>query len=663
MFVSEDIPVLGFRNVGPTALPVDVDVDEAPDDVDEEKQAEMRLLLDQCRKDYDALSDYRDRRRRARDDRRGRQWNRTIEDPDNPGQYITEKQLIERQGRIAWQMNHIAPVVRNLKGQYLENQSERMAYARDREDNDAAEMMTVALRSVRKNCNAGLVEPDQLEEHIIGGMQVWRIGAAWDSELDRNEVQVESVPPVTVFFNSDIGDRNMRNLRRIGVIHDLTIEDIIHNFAQSPEDEQRIIRIYADRSEPYLDERQNLGFDASDLFDFQETQEAGIGRVYEVWRREQEWRIYAEDPITGRRGLTSMDKEEIEQYNAQRIAIGLLPVEWEWKSDLVWKFYFLAPDGSVIHEGDNPYWHQSHPFVVGFASFFDEEWWGLVEDIQDPQRLVNRLTSAIDHMITASAKGVLIVDQEVLDQSGISIDEIADDWTSFNGVLALRLRQDKRIDEQVKQITANAIPAGMFQWLSAQKEWIEELSGVMGPQVGKTPPSGTPAALYAQQQLQSSLTTLTYFHTHFNTLYSVDRKVLQCILQYFEERRNIATSEQSPVVMFEPERVRDIDWDIVVGESADTQTFRMQFENSLMEFLNAGHVTFRQFLQMSSHPKAQQILKIVERTNPLLNGADASMMGTNDPNMFNALLGAASAGDMEARVLLNQSQDLPQPIA
>lgn len=44
-----------------------------------------RALLDQCRLDWEAMGDYRERRRRMRDLRRGRHWNRLMAMDDNEG--------------------------------------------------------------------------------------------------------------------------------------------------------------------------------------------------------------------------------------------------------------------------------------------------------------------------------------------------------------------------------------------------------------------------------------------------------------------------------------------------------------------------------------------------------------------------------------------------
>jgi hypothetical protein len=614
-------------------------------------------LLRECARDFRALSNYRQRRKEARDDYRGYQWERTVEDPDHPGQMVKEKDLIERQGRVPLKMNHIAPVIRHLKGELLQNESDRMAYAVDRDDTQAAEQMTVARRAVRRANREEQLEADQFEEHLLSGMHAWKVSAGYLPKLDRNEVETDVVDVTRLFFNRDVSDRCLKNLRRIGEIHEVTIDELVEQLAEDPDHEERIRDVYADKAHPLEDNMRPEGFDATDAVDFYYPTDPAKARVFEVWFKRWEWVTLAHDPLTGDEALIDWTDAEIALENEVRAEMGVPPLEVETQKEPVWHYAFLSPQGHVLDTGSTPFWHQEHPYIVAFAQFRDGEFWGLVEDIQDPQRLINRITSAIDFMMAASAKGVLLVDEDVLEDSEMNIDDIAEKWTSFNGVIALKPKGNQTVGSSIEQVTAAAVPAGLFEWLASQKQWVEELSGVLGAQQGHAPPSGTPASLYAQQQVQASLTTLVFFETFFGALYDLDRKAIQTIAQFYDQPRKIATGKRAPLVDYDPERVREIDFDVVLADTADTATFRLQFEESLSQFLEAGYITFPQFLEVSAHPKAQQLQKLIQRTNPLLQGVSA--LDRADPELAGALLNAAEAGDMEARTLLMQAEQTP----
>lgn len=634
--------------------PAEQAVTDTPDPLEQPPQWAMDLLRE-CEQDWMELSDYRTRRKEARDDYRGYQWQRKVDDGD--GNMVTERELIERQGRVPVKMNHIAPTIRNLKGQMLQNESERMAYAVNRKDNEAAEQMTVALKAARRINEADSLEADQFEEHLVSGMHSWKVTAGWEPSLDRNEVQMDRVATNRLFYNRDVEGRRLTNLRRIGEIHEITIDELVEQLADSPVHEEQLRQVYADRSNPMEGRHSPSGFDAADNLDFYYPNDPEKCRAIEVWYKEWEWVKVVHDPFTGDEARITWSQEEILLENEFRAQMGFPQLEVETTKEPVWHYAFLSPEGHVLDQGETPYWHQEHPYVVGFAQFMDGEMWGLVEDIQDPQRLINRITSAIDFMLSASAKGVLLVDEDVIEESEISLDEVAEKWTSFNGVIALKAKGNQKVSSAMEQVTAASIPAGLFEWLASQKQWVKELSGVLGAQQGHEPPSGTPASLYAQQQVQASMTTLTFFDTFFKTLYRLDKKAIQCIMQYYDEPRTLATGDRAPLVQYDPERVRELDYDVAVADTQDTATFRLQFEKTLREFLDGGYLTFPQFLQVSAHPKAQQLQKIVKRSNPLIGAPTA--MDTADPELSEALMNAAEAGDVEARTLLMQAQQTP----
>ena len=618
--------------------------------------ADGQTILEEHRADYDAMAEYRQRRRRARNYLRGKQWEETIDDPKHPGRKITEDQHIRRQGRVPWKMNHVSPVIRNLKGQMLQNRSERMAYAENRKDDDASEQMTVALRGCRRINRARVLEADNFEEHLLGGLHVWKVTADWHNRTHREEVLIDRVKPTLFAFNQDVLDRRGVGLRRLTEIHDVTLDELVSKMATNATDAEDLVQHYQVWRGAKGGPRAS-GFDLEDRQGWDQQPDPEKARVYECWRTEYRWVSAIHDYATGEMGLSDVSEEEVAEENAFRQQMGIPPIEMERRYDEVWTVYFITPMGRILDRIETTYWHEEHPYVLGFASFLDGEYWSLVEDIIDPQRLINRITSSIDHQIGASAKGVLFVDEDVVEQSEMDLDEIAEEWTSFRGVVSLKLKAGLRMDDQLRQITANSIPAGLFQWLQEQKAWIQELSGVTAAQQGHKPPSGTAASLYAQQQQQSALTTMVYMDSFFQTLYELDLKCIKTIQQFYREDRMISTDQHSEPVQYSPQQVRDLEFGVVMGDTQDTVTLRMAFEESLQAWLGEGHLTFRQYLEMSSHPKAGQILQLLDQTNPLVDQG----MQAQDPMMTGELMRRAADGDPEAASLLMQAQQAPPP--
>ena len=84
------------------------------------------------------------------------------------------------------------------------------------------------------------------------------------------------------------------------------------------------------------------------------------------------------------------------------------------------------------------------------------ECWGLVEDLIDQQKMINRNMVMFDFMNSASAKGVLLVPEDCIPDDG-SLEEIADEWTRYNGVIKIRTRTGAIIPQQISSNAINPV--------------------------------------------------------------------------------------------------------------------------------------------------------------------------------------------------------------
>jgi hypothetical protein len=316
--------------------------------------------------------------------------------------------------------------------------------------------------------------------------------------------------------------------------------------------------------------------------------------------------------------------------------------------------YFLDPLGRVLYSGPTPYTHESHPYSLGLVTLVDGETWGMIEDIIDPQRLVNRITTAIDYMFGASSKGVLMVPEDSIPEN-MTADDFASEWTKFNGVIRYKAKPGV---PQPQQVVQNSIPVGLFDWLNIQQQNIMNISAVNGPSLGQTPPSGTPASLYYQQVQQASINNRDYFDSFFETRRQRDLKVCKTFIQYWDDMRYLGVAgrraDGKTTITFDPARVKDFEFDIIISDSPDTPAARQLMEEYLTNLLQQNRLTFKQYLQLSSHPKADVILAVIEKTNPLL--AQQQLGAAEQQALAQQLQLAAQSGDQDAIALLQQAK-------
>lgn len=603
---------------------------------------ENMALLDQCRTYWDSLRDFRNRRIRSRKYNRGDQWADLIQDPDvSSTSYITEEQYIMNQGKVPLKQNLIRKNIRNLVGQYLSNPSQTMVLSRVRDNAQVTEMLTNALQYALQVNNSKLLDIAQFRESAISGACVQRIGYAYFKERNLEDVDLKNVNPARVFFNTDLEDPRHTDIRLIGEIIDTTVDEIVASFAKSKADERKIREWYAGLvSRDYL---ATHGLDATkiDSLDFYNCVDPGKARMFEVWQLKGEWRTYAHDPADGSWKIVPYTMKEIAAQNSERKRLGLeggmkeeeIPlIEAEDKFEQFWYCKMLTPYGHCLFEGETPYKHESHPYVVNLQPMIDGEVWGLIEDMIDQQRYINRLIIQLDFIISASAKGVLMVPEDVVPDN-MQPSEFAKEWVRSNGVIFYKVQAHQKVPEQ---IASNSTNIGIHDMLALQMNLFQDVSGIHNAIQGKDANSGTPASLYAQQAQNATINTLEMMSYFENFLQNRDRKVLKVITQFYNEKRYLAINgrainEQSKI--YDPEMAKDIDFDIVVTQGTDTPTYRQLIDNTLLQLLQSQLIDLKMYLEQTSLPFADKLLQAVNQREQM--AAQGQIPGSFPPELVN----------------------------
>jgi len=599
-------------------------------------------LLDQCRIYWDSMRDFRNRRKRSRKYYRGDQWSDYIKDPDDPeNSTITEEQYLMNQGKVPLKQNLIGKNVRNLIGQYLSNPAQAVVLSRAGENATLTEMFTNALQYALQNNNSKLLDISSFRELVLSGATFQKISYDYFQERDIEDVSVRNPSSARMFLNTDVEDIRLTDVRLVGEILDMPLDDLCCAFAKTPEDEEKIREIYSgilDRA--YFTE---YGLDTStiDNLDFYLTKDLNKARLIEVWTLKKEWRIRAHDPLDGSYKITNYSYKEIAQENRNRIEMskqigmdeGKVPlIEAERRLEQVWYVKYLTPYGQCLFEGETPYAHQSHPYIITMHPLVDGEVWGIIEDMIDQQRYINRLFIQYDSILSASAKGVLMVPEDIV-PDGMTPDDFSKEWVRFNGVIFYKPNpQHQKVPEQ---ISANSTNIGLQEMIAWQLQMFQDTSGIHGAIQGKEPLSGTPASLYAQQAQNATINTLelmTYFE---NFLQQRSKKILKIIAQYYKEPRYLAINGKSLTPeskLYDPKVVENIDFDVVVTQGTDTPVYRQLIDNTLLELLKGQLIDLEMYLQQTSLPFADKLLQAVRERNQ--KAAQGQMPGQFSPELM-----------------------------
>lgn len=566
---------------------------------------------------WNQMDDFRHDRERNKRYTYGYQWDDKI---CVDGKTMTEEEYIKTQGNVPLKNNLIRRLVKSVLGVYRSQSKEPTCTARDRDEQKLGETMSTILQ-----CNMQLnrmteVYARTMEEFLISGFIVHRKSYGWRN--GKEDCWTDYVQPNNFFIDNNMRDFRGWDVSVLGEIHDISFGQLCEQFASSPEDYRRLRDIYkwAARKEYIASYAERFGYSRLENYDFLFTSEPGRCRVIEVWRKEQKPRYRCHDYQNGdifkidvedyQKCVVAVNDERIEMAKSAGMPEEEVPfVKATWFIDDYWYFYYLSPFGDILKEGETPYEHDSHPYVFKAYPFIDGEIHSFVADVIDQQRYTNRLITLYDWIMRASAKGVLLMPEDCL-PDGVSIDDIAESWAEFNGVIVYRPSKNGRVPEQVANNSTNI---GITELLNIQLKFFEDISGVTGALQGKPGFSGESAAHY-QQQTQNATTTLLDLLECFSG-FVVDGayKDVKNIQQFYDSKRvfNIA-GRSGAQIEYDPKKIRDVEFDLSITESTTTPAYRHLANDILMQLWQAQAISVEQLLEHGDFPFADELLQSIK---------------------------------------------------
>lgn len=563
------------------------------------------------------MDDFRRERERNKRYTYGDQWNDTI---TVDGCRMTEGEYIQKQGNVPLKNNLIRRLVRNVIGVYRSQSKEPVCNARDRDEQKLGETMSTVLQYNMQLNRMNELYARTMEEYMVGAFVVHRKWYGWRN--DKLDCWTDYVNPNRFFVDTNMRDFRGWDVTCCGEIHDISFGDLLGQFAQTPSDYERLANIYraANNMRGFVSARASFGVSThrKDI-DFLLNTDESLCRVIEVWRKETKPRYRCHDYNNG--DVFKIDvndkKALVDDVNQQRLEQGLslgmakedIPlVKAEWFVDSYWYYYYLTPFGDILAEGETPYAHKSHPYVFKAYPFIDGEIHSFVSDVIDQQRYANRLVTMYDWIMRASAKGVLLVPDECLgDQSP---EDFADAWTRFNGVVLYHAKPGVPAPTQVANNSTNI---GISELLNLQLKFFEDISGVHGALQGRQGTTGTSGTLYAQQAQNATTSLLDLLDSFSQFVVDAAYKDVKNIQQFYDQKRtfNIA-GRQATQIEYDPEKIRDTEFDLSIVESTATPVYRQIANDYLVQFWQSGQITLQQLLEVGDFTFADQLLQSIK---------------------------------------------------
>ena len=582
-------------------------------DFRDERHRNMNILL-RAQNCWDNMSSFRRERDRCKRFTFGDQLSDKVKLPD--GRVMTEEDWIIEQGSVPLKNNLIGRLVQSVVGVYRSQVKEPICVARDRDEQKIGETMSITLQYNNQLNRVMEIQSLLLKEMCIGGVPIAKEIYGWKE--NKIDCWTEVVPPNDFFVDSSGKDIRGWDVTIIGQIHNISFETVCREFASNREEYQKVLSqeyALAKNRQAMMDTMSQFGKSRLSDCDFLLSSDMTLCRVIEVWTKEQRERYRVHDPNNGEiyKIETEDYEEKVVKINAARrqecLRMGMVEkdiplLKAEWFIDDFWYFRYLTPTGLVLKEGETPYQHKSHPFIYRVFPGLDAEAHSFVSNVIDQQKYTNKLITTSDFMIKASAKGLLYVPLEALEGTGLTQEDVAAVWSSPNGVLCLN---GKAVPQQITSQVSNI---GIGDMLNLQMKFFEEISGVNGALQGKPGYSGTSGALYAQQTQNATTSLLDLLDTFSAFCIDIAYKKLKNIQQFYDKKRviNIA-GKAAKQVIYDPDKVSDVEFDISIIDSTSTPAYRQVANEFLMQLWSAKAISVEQLLSVGQFPFGDELLQ------------------------------------------------------
>lgn len=513
--------------------------------------------------------------------------------------FITERQMFVEQGLQPSQYNIIRNILRTIVGVWSSNKTLPFCVAQKDENQIESEMLTATLHTIYRKNELWKLDTAELIQLLVSGAMITKNHYA-NREGDSDVVN-DYISPFQFFVDNSMTDPRYKDCTLVGCFYDLSINEIASKFSKgSKERAVQIRNLYGYSKEDY-EERillQVQTFTDSRLdrdFYMPSAENWGLGRVVEMWRKESaecfwvhDWlngKYYPDYEVTETQLKAENERRIIEQTSMGVKVEDMLLLEWEWGSDNFWRYYYLTPFGDVLDSGINPYWHEQPPIVFEFHEFYIGKIYPFVKDLIDANKQINKL-SAISELLTRySAKSLTLFPIEsVAEAEGYGLDYVENKITDYDAIIPYRSKTDggspNPAPTHINTIGAAFTPlnvVNMYLRLS------ENVSGVFGALQGQQPTAGTPAMMYAQQSQNSSSSLIGIFDAVNSFRTRRDKMNVQLMQQFYDSKRYIFDKDKGRQLIYDPDRVRNIEVEISITENTNTPAYRLMVNDMLFQ--------------------------------------------------------------------------------
>lgn len=517
-------------------------------------------------------------------------------------------------------------------------------------DDEYTKAVSAMLQNTRYESKAKYTESTNFQQGLVSGLDFLK--CIYSRKYNREGgIEITRRPQRAMIYDESSVEYDLSDIEYIGEVHLLYKTQLINQYPDYKEEIEEYYKNYTtlDRREISRLDKQWKNFYQ---FTYGENRHSDKATIAELWYLESEERFKIIDQELKEEhiaiyGLSEEDildslktklvlelQEKVEQGDAEAENI-LMQEDIESHIDTLVQERFLINTtyepiwykavfsfNALLEYERSPLPHGCHPYTPFFAQFSEGNFRGIMEDISDVIIAINKALAFRELMMAHGAKGLVVVDESTLIQSGYEIDDIADAWSRIGSVIALKLKAGKRINDVFQSITTvgqgleaiNAVLADLDNRLYT-------ISGVNLAQLGIVQRE-TPAAGYQMQLAEGEANNGLIFDNFVRSLETFyNDKVVPLVVQYMKLKKTsvirMLGEKRSPWLeidfderfeLFE-QAVRKGEYNTVITPREDNPRIGAERAARYMQMAMAGMIHPEVALEFSDDPDRFKIIK------------------------------------------------------
>lgn len=433
--------------------------------------------------------------------------------------------------RPALTINKIAPTVANVLGEQINNRAEITFRPSSGSPDDVAEALTKVFKQISDNNKLDWLRSDMFTDGVLTSRGFLDVRIDYNDSL-QGEVRITKPNPKNIVLDPDGEEYDPDSWADVFTTKWVTADDVAvlyneedaeylrHRDASYFPYGQDSIQAYRDRFGDRFNPMYSGGFDHTNVMRNLRL----IDRQYRMLDRQKHF--VSQDGDT-----RAIPKE----WDRNRIAMFVDRFGFQVITKLVRRIrWTVSCDNVVLHDDWSPYKHFT--IVPYFPHFLHGHTMGMVENLLDPQEVLNKVSSQELHIVNTTANSGYKVKAGAL--SNMTVEELEEKGAQTGIVIEVNGDPDK----DVQKIQPNQVPQGLDRVSYKAEENIKTISGVSDSMQGFDREDVAAKAIQAKRQAGST-NLVKPLDNLVRTDHILARNVLDLVQDFYTEERLITITK------------------------------------------------------------------------------------------------------------------------